>query len=1354
MPHDPYGPLTLRHECLPYLLWFWLNFFVDIFFIIDIVINFRTGYMHEGHFVNDDWMVMSAYLKESFIMDVASTIPLGIIQMLASPDNPYGDEQITQMQIAAEQAAGGSSENSAQTARMLRLLRLAKLTKLARMRKLAKLAESFEEYINPGVLAVSKLVFISLFCCHLFGCLWWMISDLEISEELAGTMSPDSWFSTPYTSGPNEWHPPHWLKNEASLTMKYMHAFFWGAGMVTSLVPREVDPTTVVEYIVTCAVMFFGLMLNAYVISSLSQAMAAMNAKAEFTGKQMESIKSYLTIKQVPKALKGRIMEYYHYLFGSNMALENLDLFRQLPPALVMQLNLATNRRLAMNCAFFHKVSNESLVELLGHFTAVVFIPSQQIARQGTLLHAAYFISRGIVQVSTHDSPTHSTLTNTESFGLNDYWAGCIANAPPQSSHSTHAITYCDLMCLEVEHIHRTLATDKPFKLALAEARRTAKAAAAATRQAMQRRKLQGKVLNMMFGKKSKKLKGPFARNGPSPPGTPHSSRQSWAIAMWPSIRKLLWMKRWEENTRVSHVPRSGSRDEIVAVTSRLAERLRVGVRVDTLGRASPTFGRIELKTSRLRAVLLRAAARHEGRSGGGGRSSGGGGGGSSGGSGGSRGVSPIVARRTGSSMVTGADGTGADGTTPPPSTPPRTPMMVPASAGAGSIRSSSSDGSDAHKVGAALPPPARLPPPIVPMAPLPIASPLHLPRLTMQSAPGARTCTGSAPPLATSHAAIGSTTSATPASCCQPAHGFVNHANWAAETPFTSSSSALKPSRATLTRNSDGRFGVSFHSPGDGTIRLEHISDAHDADDDRVRLVAGDIVHSINGIPLETPRESKTDSEEALLRLIADSGQHVVLHVCRPFATVSASTATPLKLWRGAMDGTDDDYIAEAAASARESARELGQCSSARSRPGKLSARGSSTLLLSSRSPSGSARSGARSASFERGDGGHARVVASGNVHALVWPREEKARELEQMSSARSPSAFARSNSSRGSPPVYPATAATTDNSTTATAAATTPSSSWWPVGAAADAVASDEAPAAAAPALMTPRTHARAITDAEVEVEKAKANAAAKAAALAAARATAAATPSGTVADSPAVDNGGELHRAAEERWSHSQLNAPPLEEAELEIEAEAEAEALAEEGRAPPTKMPLEGVVEGRLFGVRVLGSLGVPPPAAAPPAGLRPRAAAMTTPASPPKGPAPTPSARPAAASRASMPAGWVEVPSGTGDVYFWNPSTGEKTWERPRLIPGQKVWERPRAPPLPPGEFPPDPAPPPASTTSPAPYGTRADESSESPATSPQRTRSSAVLQLAQQRKARGELLMSQKKGSREEAVSC
>lgn len=66
---------------------------------------------------------------------------------------------------------------------MLRLLRLAKLAKLARMRKLAKYFVSFEEFFNPGTLAVAKLAGIALLCCHWVGCLWWLISDLEMSEE-------------------------------------------------------------------------------------------------------------------------------------------------------------------------------------------------------------------------------------------------------------------------------------------------------------------------------------------------------------------------------------------------------------------------------------------------------------------------------------------------------------------------------------------------------------------------------------------------------------------------------------------------------------------------------------------------------------------------------------------------------------------------------------------------------------------------------------------------------------------------------------------------------------------------------------------------------------------------------------------------------------------------------------------------------------------------------------------------------------------------------------------------------------------------------------------------------------------
>ena len=121
------------------------------------------------------------------------------------------------------------------------MVRLTKLTKLFRMIKLGAYLEYVEVVIkfNPGLLRVFKLIVVSILMCHWFGCSWWLISDLEIQDLVLNhtEVGPALAFSgaTFYTADgvPNDWHPPYWLKYEASLLMKYMHAFFWGAGMVS-----------------------------------------------------------------------------------------------------------------------------------------------------------------------------------------------------------------------------------------------------------------------------------------------------------------------------------------------------------------------------------------------------------------------------------------------------------------------------------------------------------------------------------------------------------------------------------------------------------------------------------------------------------------------------------------------------------------------------------------------------------------------------------------------------------------------------------------------------------------------------------------------------------------------------------------------------------------------------------------------------------------------------------------------------------------------------------------------------------------------------------------------------------------
>ena len=52
-PMAPIYSSTVKN-CPSFQAWFWFNVIVDVWFIVDVCLNLRTGYMVEGHFVSDD----------------------------------------------------------------------------------------------------------------------------------------------------------------------------------------------------------------------------------------------------------------------------------------------------------------------------------------------------------------------------------------------------------------------------------------------------------------------------------------------------------------------------------------------------------------------------------------------------------------------------------------------------------------------------------------------------------------------------------------------------------------------------------------------------------------------------------------------------------------------------------------------------------------------------------------------------------------------------------------------------------------------------------------------------------------------------------------------------------------------------------------------------------------------------------------------------------------------------------------------------------------------------------------------------------------------------------------------------
>ena len=210
-----------------------------------------------------------------------------------------------------------------------------------------------------------------------------------------------------------------------------------------------------------------------------------MNSKKEMAGKQLDAIRNFCIIKGVPADLRSRILEYYDYVLTSSATLAEMDIFKNMPPALNAQLNLAVGRRLVSRCSFFRHVSDPSMIVLIADMTPLVFVPKQTIVVKATPLHAVYFINRGMVKLFSrpekkkghlnHETVVEKQLSSKsrdeilkdhDNFGIEDYMAAQVQGNPEDATvrQSAMALTYCDMMALATDKLTEELENDDNFQ--------------------------------------------------------------------------------------------------------------------------------------------------------------------------------------------------------------------------------------------------------------------------------------------------------------------------------------------------------------------------------------------------------------------------------------------------------------------------------------------------------------------------------------------------------------------------------------------------------------------------------------------------------------------------------------------------------------------------------------------------------------------------------------------------------------------------------------------------------------------------------------------------------------------------
>ncbi len=125
------------------LIWILLDYFIDLFNVLDIIFHTRLAYMDEGILETNIKKVQRRYFRSySFALDIFSVIPVDIVFV---------------------------------TSHLQPALRLNRLFKLHRLLKFIEKAESSTTY--PNTLRLSILVIFMFTVIHLNGCLYFKVSE-------------------------------------------------------------------------------------------------------------------------------------------------------------------------------------------------------------------------------------------------------------------------------------------------------------------------------------------------------------------------------------------------------------------------------------------------------------------------------------------------------------------------------------------------------------------------------------------------------------------------------------------------------------------------------------------------------------------------------------------------------------------------------------------------------------------------------------------------------------------------------------------------------------------------------------------------------------------------------------------------------------------------------------------------------------------------------------------------------------------------------------------------------------------------------------------------------------------------
>jgi CRP-like cAMP-binding protein len=427
---------------------------VDLYFITDIFINFRTAFEASDRFVERRVDAIKwHYIKSWFFIDLVACLPINYVWLI----------------VKASQGSTGGADGNAnlKVIKIIRLLRLAKLLRLARLKRILKVYE--EEF--HGIISSCKLLSLFLFMVyvsHVIACFWYMFGAenqtnscyVPETEGQACSGVVKGWVDAEFADS-----SIGQTAEMVPLSRRYLKSFYWAITTLSTVGYGDITPNTDAEMGYACFAELLGSMIFGIMIGSLSTMLMSGKALEEKIDNQLAELQEFMTSKNIPSKLRSKVRRYMELYYEKKSSYDEKAVLNSLPPVLAQELMEAMYKDIVDTVPLFAGLDTEIISKLCVTLRPYQALADEYVYKQGEIGKELYIILHGRVEMS-RDLHRLGVLGAGSFFGdevvRRDKSMGTGAETRPiKRERSAKAIENCDLAFLTKQDV-AVVARDYP----------------------------------------------------------------------------------------------------------------------------------------------------------------------------------------------------------------------------------------------------------------------------------------------------------------------------------------------------------------------------------------------------------------------------------------------------------------------------------------------------------------------------------------------------------------------------------------------------------------------------------------------------------------------------------------------------------------------------------------------------------------------------------------------------------------------------------------------------------------------------------------------------------------------------